>query len=63
MKKQMESQPGGGGVLEMEDRSGIEIKKPKAGKWVKQSDPAAAGIQDVTCPDGSTENLELVPDP
>jgi hypothetical protein len=50
---------------EMEDPSGVEIKKPKTGEkgWVRQTDPSAEQVRDVKCPDGSVTNLEPAPPP
>jgi hypothetical protein len=65
-KKQLEeirSKSGGMMPMEVEARMGVEIKKPGTGTWVLQTDPRSAAIIDVKCPDGSTDTLELVPDP
>ena len=41
---------------------GVEVKVPQngSGAWVSQTDPAAAAILDVKCPDGTTDHLEPV---
>jgi hypothetical protein len=69
MRAHIESlQKGGPGTIPMESQEsgGIEVKKPGTGDkgWVKRSDPTAQKlIEAVTCPDGSTNNLEMVPEP
>lgn len=69
-KKQLEAQRARFGdssfALESEGSSGVrEIKKPKTGDkgWVNSSDASASSIIDVKCPDGTTDTLELAPDP
>jgi hypothetical protein len=40
--------------------TGLEIKKPKTGSWIKQADPRAGSISRVTCPDGKSDQLRSV---
>lgn len=48
------------GIIDVEDFSGVEIKRPRTGDkgWVKEIDAAADAIRDVSCPDGSKNNIE-----
>lgn len=67
-KKQLEdvrAQSGGVMPLEVEARTGVQVKKPGTGEkgWVSQSDPRAVEILEVKCPDGTIDNLDIVPDP
>jgi hypothetical protein len=58
------AQSGKPGDVLMEDIeiTGLEIKKPKTGEagWVKQTDPKAAAVSRVTCPDGKVDQLRAV---
>lgn len=51
--------------VDAEDFSAAEVKKPRTAEtgWVKETDPSADAVRAVTCPDGSTENLEPAPPP
>jgi hypothetical protein len=52
-------------LAEVEDVSGIEIKKPKTGEsaWVKESDPGAEEVRNIKCPHNGAHEPELVPGP
>lgn len=41
-------------------QAGIQVKKPGAAQWVQIADPAAARITTPVCPEGSTDQLQLV---
>jgi hypothetical protein len=41
--------------------NGILLKKPGAKEWIKSTDPAAADVEKVTCPDGGTEQTPEFP--
>jgi len=48
-------------VLEDVMANGVEVKKPKAPAWVKQSNSAIAGkVMELKCPDGKVEGIEPV---
>jgi hypothetical protein len=49
------------GVMEQLYMTGMEVKKPGAGPWVKQSDfQKSSEITAVRCPDGKADNIEAV---
>jgi hypothetical protein len=58
---QKNPQAEGPAMMEMVYMTGIEVKKPGTGKWVKQENrPDSAGITEIKCPDGTLENIEAV---
>ena len=55
------SKPMDPGVMEMTQMTGIEVKKPGPGPWVKQADYEKARlVTEVKCPDGTLNNIESV---
>lgn len=49
------------GLMEMTQMTGVEVKKPGSGAWIKQSDyEKARVVTDVKCPDGTLNNIEAV---
>ena len=53
--------PGESAALQEAAAGGMVLKKPGAGKpWVNQFSPEVRSVQIVTCPDGTSENLEPV---
>jgi hypothetical protein len=55
--------PGHGGAVRADPTgfNGILLKKPRQAAWIKSNDPAAADIRKVTCPDGGTDLMPVVP--
>jgi hypothetical protein len=49
------------GAMEAIYMTGVEVKKPGTGTWVKQDDfPKSSTVTDIKCPDGTLENIEAV---
>jgi hypothetical protein len=48
------------GIMETVYMTGVLVKKPGQGDWVNSMDPRAQEVTAITCPDGTTNNLEPV---
>lgn len=60
LQKKIESDPAA--MMEMESimQDGYEVKKKGDAKWVKRNTPEGDAIIQPSCPDGKTDNLEVV---
>lgn len=62
-RQRIEQQDGVPTLMDMEDPSAVEVKRPGGNRWVPRDTPEGYRVRDVTCPDGTTDNLEAVPEP